>query len=208
MHVAEELPTGWGICDLVGCRFDPEKVAFRTERKQRQPLGSPEAVYIYSQLPDSDRTRTGVRREALVKRLAPYISEDRIDRALSRLEATNHIRVTRTGTFQKVNGWAPMYSRLVAVELKLSRLSEVLQQARANRAFVPESFVALPSDVARRAMKSSFADELAREGIGLLAVSEKSCRTLLDAEPTSGWLDDSLELWAVEYFWRSYRGRH
>lgn len=208
MYVAEEFATGWGICDLVGCQFNREKVAHRTELGQRQPLGSPEAVFIYSQLPDADETRRGVKLQTLIERLGPYVCKGRIERTLDRLTATNHVRVTRTGTFQKVNGWAPMYSRLVAVELKLHRLTEVLEQARANRALVPESFIALPSDVARRAARSSFADELAREGVGLLSVSKASCRTLLDANSSSNWLDASLELWVVEHFWRTYRGKH
>ncbi len=208
MHVAEEFATGWGICDLVGCQFDPQKVAERTERKQRQPLGSPEAVFIYTRLPDADKTHRGVRLETLAHRFAPYIGPDRIEQTLNRLAATNHVRVTRTGAFQKVNGWAPMYSRLVAVELKLNRLTEVLEQARANRALVPESFVALPSDLASRAMRSAFASELDHEGVGLLAVSRTSCRVLLDANPRSHWLDHRLELWVVEHFWRIYRGKH
>lgn len=208
MYVAEEFATGWGICDLVGCQFNPEKVAYRTERKQRQPLGSPEAVFIYSQLPDVQDTRRGIKREVLTDQLSPFISESRIERTLSRLHATNHIQFTRTGTIQKVNGWAPMYSRLAAVELKLNRLSDVFEQARANRAFAPESFVALPSDVAKRAVDSSFIDELASEGIGLLAVSQKTCRVLLEANCAADSIDSALELWAVEYFWRNYRGKH
>lgn len=208
MYVAEEFATGWGICDLVGCRFDHEQVAYRTEQGQRQPLGSAQTVLIYNQLPDVAESHRGITRRALEARLAPYISRARIERALERLVATNHVSVTRSGSFQKVNGWAPLHSRLVAVELKLNRLTEVLEQARANRAFVPESFIALPFEVARRAVKSSFVDVLVREGVGLLSVSPSSCRTLLHASPSPNWLEESLELWVVENFWRVYRGRH
>ena len=92
--------------------------------------------------------------------------------------------------------------------MKLNKLGEVLDQAKANRALAPESIVALPDDVARRAMASPFAKELAAEGIGLLAVSKRGCRMFLEADRSTNCLDDSLSLWATEYFWRIHRGKH
>lgn len=208
MYVAEEFSTGWGICDLVGCKFDENKITQRTQQKQRQPIGSTEAVYIYNQLPDSAKSKRGVRLETLANKLGPYIKLDKIESTINRLKSTNHVIETKSGSYQKVNGWAPLYSRLVAIELKLNRLSDVINQARANQAIVPESYIALPADVAEQNFQKEFRSLLENEGLGLLAVTEDSCNMLLRARQTSGLMFTALELWVVENFWRIYRGKH
>jgi hypothetical protein len=208
MHIAEEFGTGWGICDLVGCEFDQARVAYRTEQGQRQPLGSAVAIRVYSVLPDADKTSRGISIETLRNRLGPYIDEDRVERTLTRLVETNHARRTRSGCFQKVNGWAPLATRLVAVELKLHRWSDALCQAKSNLAFAPESFVALPLSDARRAASGLYGDELRRHGIGLLGVCSTRCEMLVEAQRSDRHLDEALALWATEYFWRIYRGKH
>lgn len=208
MHVADEFGTGWGICDLVGCRFDQNRVLHRTQRRQRQPLGSAEAIRLYSVLPDADNTPRGAGIKALCRRLGPYTQEQRVERMLARLVETNHAIRTKNGCYQKINGWAPLAERLVAVELKLHRWTDVFWQAKSNQVFAPESLVALPLPDAMRAAGGTFGDELRYHGIGLLGVSPTRCELLIEAQPSHLSLDDTLALWATEYFWRIYRGRH
>lgn len=208
MYVAEEFGTGWGICDLVGCRFDPDRIAHRTERSQRQPLGSAEAIRVYAALPDAANTDRGVSAETLRSRMGPYFDVEKVDKILHRLVSTNHAIRKPTGTYQKVNGWAPLHTRLVAVELKLSRWADALNQACTHRAFALESFVGLPKDAAERAARGSFALQLRLSGVGLLGVTSSSCEILIEPRTIKKHRDDSLTLWATECFWRRYRGKH
>jgi hypothetical protein len=68
-----------------------------------------------------------------------------LERDLRALIADRFVVVKKNGSFQKVNGWAPLHQRIVAVELKLRRISEALSQGLSNRTFATESYVALPA---------------------------------------------------------------
>ena len=203
MYVAEEFGNGWAICDLVGCKFDADKIRVRTQAKQRQPLGSSTAIHIYNKLPQHKNT--------LINDLSPYINAEEIETALDKLIKNNHVIVTKSGVYQKVNGWDPMYSRLIAIELKLHRISDVIAQAESNRGFVPESYIALPQDLAERNLKKdTFVTRLNNAGIGLIAVTPTSSEVLLQPRhlPNHTYIYVNHEMWTTEYFWRKHRGKH
>lgn len=208
MYVAREVHTGWGICDLVGCEFREEAITYRTEKKQRQPLGSSESVYIYNQLPDAELTDKGTRLETLVKRFGRFADPNEIKQRIDRLIKTNHVRRTHTGSLQKVNGWDPMHSRLVAVELKLQRVTEVIGQAIRNAAFSTESYIALPELNAIQATKSRNLELLQEHGVGVISVNPSSCSIALEAICRTSTVDPSLEMSVSERFWKAYRHRH
>ena len=101
--------------------------------------------------------------------------------------------------------WKPLHSRLVAVELKLSRVADALHQAYNNLLAVDESYVAFPRDmaqhVAARRGRWSLWDRYWVHGIGLLAVDDGACSVLIPVRPNAE--ADPRQLGRqVEKFWR------
>ena len=79
--------------------------------------------------------------------------------------------------------WRPLQDRIIAVELKLSRIIDALHQAYRNLSYVDESYAAFPADVAARivARRERWA-KYWHHGIGLLAV-DSSCAALIEVGP-------------------------
>jgi hypothetical protein len=91
-------------------------------------------------------------------------------------------------------GWRPLHTRLLAVELKLTRIAEALRQAESYQQFFGEALVAFPVNVVLRVPH--------RDGIGVLAVSPYGCRLLIPSVPrVRQQLQWSIES-QVEKFWR------
>ncbi len=63
----------------------------------------------------------------------------------------------------------PPLEQVAAVELKLSKIAEVIHQAASNRRVVPMSWAAMPAAFVARMMPQSI-DKFASAGVGLLAV--------------------------------------
>jgi hypothetical protein len=91
--------------------------------------------------------------------------------------------------------WWPLHDRLVFVELKLSRVSEVFHQAY-NRARWGEAFAAMPDAIARRSLHRECWE---RYGVGLLAVGS-TVEVLVPARlaTETDWQTVSI----VDRFWR------
>ena len=115
--------------------------------------------------------------------------------------ALNRERVERRRRHQK--DWRPLHDRIIAVELKLSRIGEAFSQAEANRCWVEETWVAFPMDVARRVIASGHRWNVASGGIGVLGVEVAGCEVLMAARPTGA--DDEHIEHQVEKFFRERR---
>lgn len=198
--VKQEFKSPWGLCDLVGCELDPEKTAIRIRQRQWEPLGPAGRVYVHQQLPDAETARRGVTLEQLQGSLN-YSQPEKLEADLERLVATGHAKKTDSGRFLKINGWAPLQKRLIAVELKLSRYSEAVAQAKANRNFARQSYVAMPLATAERAVKGKNRILLLDAGVGMIGVTDHDCVVLLQA-PIEPACDVVFEMHAVEQFWR------
>ena len=198
--VKQEFKTQWGICDLAACQLDPDKVAIRIRQRQKKPIGSAIRVFVYQHLPDSERSSRGISVERL-RSLFKFSESERLESELDRLVASGHAKRTRSGTFQKINGWFPLHKRLVAVELKLSRVSEAIAQARANRNFAPESYIAMPVDVAHRVANGHGREALRTAGIGMIGVEKDHCVVMVQPENLIA-LSPEFETHAVEQFWK------
>jgi len=100
--------------------------------------------------------------------------------------------------------WQPLAKRLVAVELKLSRIVEALHQAYNNLCAVHESYTAFPADVAARiAAKPERWAKYWAHGIGVLGVTADGCEVVIAAKPTPPTLGHANG--QAEKFWRDYR---
>ena len=98
----------------------------------------------------------------------------------------------------------PLQDRMVAVELKLSRVEEAMRQALNNLAFADESYVALPGDIARRvASTPSRWSTFFAAGVGLLGVTRSRCQVVVAPRKIEQWRDKPVQLYCVEKFWRS-----
>jgi len=201
MTAKSEFVTPWGICDFVGLRFNKKKVARRLQQKQLRAISSITRALLLLQIPDV-QTKRSITLNRLVRRFASSIPEGVIRWETSRLIADRFVTSSSGRRLQKVNGWIPLQERIVAVELKLSRVDEAMRQAVNNLGFADESYVALPADVALRVISnasrwSKFFDL----GIGLLSVARHGSQVLRRAEKPGTWTDKAIQLYCVEKFW-------
>jgi hypothetical protein len=201
MTARSEFVTPWGICDFVGLRFNRKKVARRLRQKQMRAVNSITRAMLLLQIPDVE-TGKSVTVERLIRDCAPSISEDLVRRETSRLVADHFVVCLPRNRLQKVNGWIPLQDRMVAVELKLSRVDEAMRQAANNLGFADESYIALPSDLASRV--TSNASRWSRffdAGVGLLGVRRYDCEVLRPARKTGNWKDKAVQFYCIEKFW-------
>jgi hypothetical protein len=203
MAVRSEFVTPWGICDLVGLRFNQKRVEHRLKLKQTKALSSITRAVLLLQIPDVEK-RKSVSLERLIRKYTPSIPAEVIETETARLIADHFVVLTTRGGLQKVNGWIPLQDRLVAIELKLLRIEEAMRQAMNNLGFAEESYVGLPTDVARRvASNPSRWSMFFEAGVGLLSVSPCSCEVLVQARKSVKWTNSSIQLYCVEKFWRT-----
>jgi hypothetical protein len=203
MDVKSEFLTPWGACDLVGMRFDPEKVAHRLRLRQMRSISSITRAFLLLQIPETEDGKL-VTIKKLVRESAPSIPENVVRGEMARLIEDGFAVTTSRGRLLKVNSLIPMHDRLVSVELKLSRIEEALNQALNNLGFADESYVAFPAQIAERVSTSpsrwrAFLDA----GVGVLAVERHDCAILRPARKAAGWLDAAVQLYCVEKFWRT-----
>lgn len=199
--IKSEFVLPWGICDLVGLSFNKHQVKKRLSYRQRLPIGPLQRVELLRHIPDRESGRS-ITLEGLQKLADRSILSTSVEDDLNRLIADRFVLPDRHGALQKLNGWAPMHRRIVAVELKLQRISEALSQALSNRAFATESYIALPYIAAERLARGRRQSHLSSDGIGILGVTERTCKVLLRA-PQLTEPDETLQLHCVERFWRT-----
>ena len=149
LDVRREFPAPWGVCDLVAASLAPRRAAARLALGQRKTLGAPFRVGLLLRIPDR-RTRKSITSDELRREYGKLADHARITAALERLVAEKFVVRTAHGAYQRVNSWMPLHRRLVAVELKLSKVAEALQQAVRNQEFASESYIGLPAPLARR----------------------------------------------------------
>ncbi len=200
LQIKSEFSVPWGVCDLVGMEFDASRVRRRVSYGQLNPIGSEIRIAILALIPESDSGRSVSLRNLATK--LSYLSLERLKRELQILQADRFVSRTDSGSFCKRNGWAPLQKRIVAIELKLSRVSEAIFQAESNMSFATHSYVALPGNLATRiaALRES---ELQATGIGVLAVWRTRCNEVLRAASRTSAHNEIIQSHVVERFWRT-----
>lgn len=199
MHVKREYPTPWGICDLVGCSLNKNKVKKRLNLGQKHPIGSQFRVLLLSHIPDMEENDV-VNFAELYRQFANFLDESFIERELVKLIKDKFVQEVQPGVFQKLNGWFPLHRRIVAVELKLARISEVISQAYSNLEFADESYVGLPYDNAKHLYASRDKMQLAEKGVGIIGVYKEGIKVFL----RSKFEGDSNKVYSMhcsERFW-------
>lgn len=153
-------------------------------------------------IPDVDTGRR-IRASSIFKAFGEVLPDELIAAEIERLVRDRFVKRCGRKSLQKVNGWAPLHRRIVAVELKLSRVTEALLQAKDHLAFADESYIGLPADLAARIQKAP--DRWNRYwelGVGLLAVTKTKCRVVRASKPPSASRDEALQMYVTDKFWR------
>lgn len=203
MVIKPEFITPWGVCDLVGLRFNKDHVDRRLSLRQTKAVSSITRAVLLLQIPDVE-TKKSTTLDKLVRQCAPSIPDEVVSEETARLIADRFVVSSARGRLQKVNGWMPLQDRLVAVELKLSRVDEAMHQAVNNLGFVEESYVGLPAEVAKRvAANASRWAIFFDAGVGLLSVTQRGCEVLVPSHNCRPQTDTAIQLYCVEKFWRT-----
>jgi len=200
--IKAEFALPWGICDLVGLSFDERKVVKRLSFRQFRPVGPMRRVELLQHIPDQE-SGSAITLGRLQKSVGGALFGLGFEQELGTLIADRFVVRRKGGSLQKVNGWAPLHDRIIAVELKLSRVCEALAQATMNRAFATESYIALPAKVAERLTNGGRYSELEKVGIGVLGVTASACKVVLPVSHQRNELDANLQMHCVERFWRT-----
>jgi len=202
MHVKREYPTPWGICDLVGCSLNRVKVKKRLSLGQRRPIGSQFRVLLLSLIPDVEQ-QTSISFSELYRQFESFLDESFVENELAKLIKGKFVEEIHFGVFQKLNGWFPLHKRIVAVELKLARIPEVLIQARSNLSFADESYVGLPYDRAKSLFASRDKKQLEEKGVGIIGVRQEGAKVLLRSK-FRGNSNPVLSMHCADRFWRTH----
>ena len=198
--VKPEFAAPWGICDLVALQFHTTNVKRREKLGQLRSLGSAVRAEVLVRIPDEAERSISVTKLRML--CAHVVTPERLDQELERLESDRFIVETRRGQVARLNGWMPLYRRLIAIELKLSRIEEAMWQARMHLGFTSESYVGLPTEQAERTMRSRAGRErFERDGIGLLAVGRAECKVLIRPGKRTDLIDPAAQLHVIERFW-------
>ena len=202
LQVKSEFRLPWGVCDLVGVRLRLLAVRKRLSLGQTRSIGATSSLRILSLVPDAS-TGGSISFEQLQGELKDLYSRSFVADEVARLERNRFLASSSPGHYQKLNGWAPLHSCLTAVELKLSRVNDAIDQATANQAFADKSYIALPREKAKRWLDCENNGRLEERGLGLLAVSSRSCHVLVKPSISLKYHDSILESHCVERFWRT-----
>ena len=203
LMVKREFPTPWGICDLVGCSFNKRNVKRRIRLGQKKPIASHFRTMLLSRIPDKSEANP-IDFAHLAGEFSDFFDSERITSELSRLERDKFVVKTRSGSYYKLNGWMPIHRRLVALELKLSRIHDVVRQAIANLEFATESYVGLPMETATRLERSSVFPLLVDRGIGVVGFYVQGHRVLKTPRVGAHSINPIVQAYCAERFWRSY----
>jgi hypothetical protein len=203
-HVKGEFAVAWGICDFVACEARPGSVSKRLELGQRNPIGPQMRISILSTIPD-ESNRCGISIDQLWKQFSVAMSRETLEVEVERLVKSKFAFRTSTGALKSRNGWKPLHSRVLAVEMKLNRISEVIAQARKNLSFATASYIALPSLVAHNFSERRSRKKVEKCGIGVISVSREKCTVLVPPSETNGLLDGISQSYVVERFWNEIK---
>lgn len=205
LTIKAEFITPGGKCDLVGMSFKIKNVAHRLRLQQTDSVSSLTRAGLLMRIPEVE-TGKSLRLDTLTRQYRTLMSEEDVRLHAEKLIAQKFVRRSTTNGLQRLNGWFPLHRRLMAVELKLTRIDQVMRQARNNLHFAEESYVALPSVAAQRVLlKRERWTDFFNQGVGLLSVTPTGCQLLI---PSHGRgcveREPALQFYCVEKFWRSY----
>jgi len=194
-----EFRTPWGICDLVGVRPVADKVAARMSAGGKEAVGSSTNAAVLFGIPSAESGKS-ITPARLAEALGDYVGSEKIAQSLKSLRKKRFIEVTARGAYRRIDSWHPFFDLIVAIEFKLSRIEEVLLQATHHKGMTQQSYVALPALAAERALAGKGRERFLARGIGVIALGENTCSTLLDPAPSAYATNPVFALHTAERF--------
>ena len=203
LGVKREYQTPWGICDLVGCQLNEGKVVRRLQSGQRKPIGPLLRISLLLQIPEVTEGRC-ITLQKLTREYGPFVGEARVEEEIRHLLSRRFVDSPRRSHFRRrVGDWMPLHDRIIAVELKLSRVEEALRQAVSHLEFADESYVALPMECGKRAVSGSKRLEFEASSVGVLGLAGRRAEVLLAAKPRRNDPPQPVQAHCAERFWRT-----
>jgi hypothetical protein len=180
VHVYPEVHVGMVVPDLLALRAS--RVTANVAR-----LSNIDSWVIAELLPGQPR-----RPETIARRLCT--NADKLMVRLAELQRKGVVNTTESGSFVMARHAFTYGAELIAVEAKLNKWRDAVDQASQYLQFSNRSYVALPSDVVRK-NRNALLGECAKMCIGLIAVDRNEIRFVVRApfhKQCNGWW-----VWAV-----------
>jgi len=198
----DEFRTPWGICDLVGVKLSNRYIEDRLSLSQSRPVGNARQVALLESIPGDD----GISISELALTTSTLFSVDELQKELRHLQAGHFVSSREGGLYTRQIPESAGGNLIVAVEIKLDKIEEVLFQARANLAFAHRSYIGMPTANAERLARSERSKELCLSGVGLLSVERGRCEELIGSAGDDSLSNPSVRAHCIERFWRTLTG--
>lgn len=195
---AEEFVTPWGVADVLGIRYNIDRVHARIAAGQMDPVSDTHAMQLLLSLPKGGKPK---RISDVARKFEPLLGQALFERAVRNLIRKRFV-VKEGASLVRHSDWMPYHEQLVAVELKLRRVDEALAQARRHKAITAESYVGMPAVIAERIAFTERRADFEAAGVGLLSVQDGVCKVLIPPDPATKTVIEAQELCAAEACWR------
>lgn len=194
----EEFVTPWGVADVLGIRFNLDRVRARIAAGHLDPVGDAHAMQLLLSLPTGGKPK---RIAEVARRFEPLLGAVLFERAVRNLIRKRFV-VQEGASLVRHTDWMPYHEQLVVVELKLRRVDEALAQARRHKAITAESYVGMPAVIAERIAFTERRADFEAAGVGLLSVQDDICKILIPPDLSTKTVLEVQALCAAETCWR------
>ncbi len=195
----EEFVTPWGVADVLGIRFNLDRVQARIAAGHLDPVTDTHAMQLLISLPTGGKPK---RISDVARKFEPLFGPALFERVVRNLTRKRFI-VQDGASLVRCTDWMPYHEQLVAVELKLRRVDEALAQARRHKAITPESYVGMPAVIAERVAFTDRRAEFEAAGVGLISVQDGVCKVLIPPSISEETVIEAQRLSAAEACWRT-----
>jgi hypothetical protein len=195
----KEFVTPWGVADVLGLRFNIDRVNARIMAGHLDPVGDPHAMQLLLSLPAGGKSK---RIADVERKFGPLFGPDLFERAVRNLIRKRFVVQEGTSLVRRTD-WMPYHEQLIAVELKLRRADEALAQARRHKAITAESYVGMPAVIAERVAFSERRSDFEAAGVGLLSIQDDFCKVLISPDLSANNVIEAQALCAAEACWRT-----
>jgi hypothetical protein len=114
----EEFVTPWGVADVLGIRFNIDRVQARIAARHLDPVLDTYAVQLLLSLPVDGRAK---RISDVARKFEPLLGSDLFESAVRSLVRKRFV-VQEGASLARRTNWMPYHEQLIAVELKLRRI--------------------------------------------------------------------------------------
>lgn len=193
--VKTEVPSGYGVADVVALKINKNQVVKRLGYRQVLALAHESYFQVLSLLGEIPENAASV--DEIVKHL-PFSKSYVKNVLLKDLIKKSYVKMVGSDTYFKINGWAPLSDDIIAIESKLHDWNRGLTQALRYKTFANRVYLALPEEKVHLVNK-----QLLKEmNIGLLTISDGKLLRLYTPIKQTQKIIKSKQDYVCEHFWR------